>query len=48
MHVDYFISSGQISKKMHETLGYNAAKILDIGIPRFENLIGKKVQLTTK
>ncbi len=42
VHVDYFISSGQISKKMHETLGYNDAKILDIGIPRFENLIGKK------
>lgn len=41
-YVDYFISSGKISKKMHSELNYEAKKILDYGLPRFEHLFTKK------
>jgi len=51
INIDYFITSGSNTKKMYESLGYEKNKILDIGLPRYKELMEKKtkaVKVSTK
>lgn len=42
INIDYFITSGSNTKKMYENLGYEKNKILDIGLPRYKELMERK------